>query len=93
MPCLGVNLHLELKNATTHSQMTQSSQIYDLKSAGDQMVSTTIHLKYAVFYFSYPLCFLQVSYPLNVKYKQTLSKTNFTQIWLIKINKNIYDQC
>ena len=33
---LGVNLHLELKNATTHSQKTRTSQIYDLKSAGDQ---------------------------------------------------------
>ena len=40
MRCLGVNLQLELKNATTHSQKTRSSQIYDLKSAGDQMVST-----------------------------------------------------
>ena len=39
MPCLGVNLHLELKNAATNSQKTGSSQIYDLKSAGDQMVS------------------------------------------------------
>ena len=49
MPCLGVNLHLELKNATTHSQKRRSSQIYDLKSAGDQIVSTKIHVKQAVF--------------------------------------------
>ena len=49
MPCLGVNLYLELKNATTHSQRMWSSQIYVLKSARDQMVSTPIQLEYAVF--------------------------------------------
>ena len=31
MPCLGVNLHLELKNATTHRPKTRSSHIYGLK--------------------------------------------------------------
>ena len=46
---LGVNLHLELKNATTHSQKTGSSQIYGLKRARDQMVSTPIQLECAVF--------------------------------------------
>ena len=40
IPCLGVNLHLELKNATTHSQKTLSAEIYGLESAGDQILST-----------------------------------------------------
>ena len=65
MPCLGVNSHLKLKNALTHSQKTRSSQIYGLQSGGDQMVSTPIQLegtasilvilKICSLYFSYPL--------------------------------------
>ena len=47
--CLAVNLYLELRNATTHSQLTRSSQIYVLKIFGDQTVSTPIQLEYAVF--------------------------------------------
>ena len=48
MPCLDVILHLEFKNASSHSQKTRSSQIHGFKSAGDQMVSTLIQLECAV---------------------------------------------
>ena len=45
----GLNLHLELKNATTHFQKTRSSQVYGFKNAGDQMMSIPIQLERAVF--------------------------------------------
>ena len=44
----GVYLHLELKNATTHSEKTGSLQIYGFKRAGDHIVSILIQLEYAV---------------------------------------------
>ena len=36
-------------------------------------------------------CLLQFSYHINVKYKSSIN-ANFTQIWLLGINKNMYAQ-
>ena len=54
MQCLGVNLRLELKNYTTHSQKTRFSQIYGFKG-DDQTVSTSNTTAKCNLYFSCPL--------------------------------------
>ena len=58
----------------SHSQRTRSSQIYVLKSAEDQMMSTPIQLEYAVcILVMLEICSFQFSYPFNVKYKPSVN--------------------
>ena len=47
------------------------------------------------FYFSYPLkyVFFNYSYRLMWNINKKSVNTNFTEIWLIRMNKNMYDQC
>ena len=51
--------------------------------------------KISSFYISYPLikvCFLHLVIAMRNINKPSVN-TNFTQIWLIRINKNMYEQC
>ena len=51
--------------------------------------------KISSFYFSYPLKYVlfNIVTALMWNINKPLVNTNFTQIWLIRINKNMYDQC
>ena len=51
--------------------------------------------KISSFYFIYPLnyVFFNLVTPLMWNINKPSVNTNFTQIWLIRINKNMYDQC
>ena len=51
--------------------------------------------KISSFYFSYPLkyIFFKLVTALMWNINKPSVNTNFTQIWLIRINKNMYNQC
>ena len=51
--------------------------------------------KISSFYFSYLLkyVFFNLVTPLMWNINKPSVNTNYTQIWLIRINKNMYDQC
>ena len=51
--------------------------------------------KISSFYFSYPLkyVFFNLVIPLMWNINKSSVNTNFTQVWLMRINKNMYDQC
>ena len=55
MPCLGVNLHLQLKNATTRSQKTRFSQIWLKKCRRSDGVNPSNTVRMCSLYFSYSL--------------------------------------
>ena len=91
----GWNIHLELKNCYhSFAKDTILTNIRLKKCWRSDGVNYNTS-KISSFYFSYHLKY--VFFNLVTAFMWNINKpsvnTNFTQIWLIRINKNMYDQC